>query len=77
MIPKAYMTNDEKMLVFADSEEVKENGFAGMLPLYDGRDMEKIIQAIKKCFQHTMACDGALTVATHNYNELVELINEN
>lgn len=71
MIPKAYMTNDEKMLIFADVTK-----WEGMIPLYDGRDINKIIKAIKKCFPHTMACDGTLMVTTQNYNELVELINE-
>jgi hypothetical protein len=47
-----------------------------MLPLYDGRDIDNIIKAIKKCFPHTMACDGTLMVTTQNYNELVELINK-
>jgi len=72
MKPVAYMTNDEKMLIFADKVENDDD----MIPLYDGRDIDKIIKAIKKCFPHTMACDGALTVATQNYNELVELINK-
>jgi hypothetical protein len=72
MKPKAYMTNDEKMLIFADVTELD-----GIIPLYDGRDIDKIIKAIKKCFPHTMACDGVLIVNMDSYNELVELINEN
>jgi hypothetical protein len=76
MKPKANRTHGERRLIFADSDEVKDNGFAVMLPLYDGRDINKIIKAIKKCFPHTMACDGTLMVTTQNYNELVELINK-
>jgi len=71
MKPAAYMTTDKRMLVFADVEE-----WEGMTPLYDGRDIDQIIKAIKKCFPHTMACDGTLMVTTQSYNELVELINK-
>ena len=71
MKPKAYMTSNETMLIFADVEE-----WEGMTPLYSGKDIDQIIKAIKKCFPHTMACDGSLLVDMKNYNELVKVINE-
>ena len=72
MKPVAYITSNNKMLTFAD--KIKEHDH--MVPLYDGRDIDQIIKAIKKCFPHTMACDGSLLVDMKNYNELVKVINE-
>lgn len=49
MIPLAYMSRDRKTLVFADSQDVKTNGFAGMIALYDANnEVLELIELRKK-----------------------------
>lgn len=41
MIPAAYLTIDKKHLIFADSEIIKQHGFAGLTPLYSQNEILK------------------------------------
>lgn len=48
MNPTAYITNDKRMILFADSKQIKQHGFCGMTALYSENDILKMLEDAKK-----------------------------